>query len=208
MHAHAQFGIASHMSYKELGTAPKGAFSRLSMPWVRDLIPSLLNFRKSPAAPDKERTTPKPKWLSELAQGHSTEIETSDFVSGLKSDFFSHRVFVFTPTGDVIDLPIESTPADFAYAIHSDLGDHMNGARVNGKLVTFDTHLRNGDVVEIMKKDSAHPTQKWLEYVKTSMARRHIRATLGMSVGSTPKPSDEKSKKVKAGKKKIGKKKT
>ena len=208
MHAHAQFGIASHMSYKALGTAPKGAFSRLSMPWVRDLIPSLLNFRKAPVAPGKDRTAPKPKWLTELAHGHSTEIETSDFVSGLKSDFFSHRVFVFTPTGDVIDLPIESTPADFAYAIHSDLGDHMNGARVNGKLVTFDTHLRNGDVVEIMKKDSAHPTQKWLEYVKTSMARRHIRATLGMSVGSTPKPTEEKPKKAKAGKKKLGKKKT
>lgn len=208
MHAHAQFGIASHMSYKALGSAPKGAFTRLSMPWVRDLLPTLLQFRKSRTV-EKEHNpkAPKPKWLSELALAHSPEVETNDFVDGLKTDFFSHRVFVFTPTGDVIDLPIESTPADFAYAIHSDLGDHMNGARVNGKLVTFDTHLRNGDVVEIMERESARPTKKWLEYVKTSMARRHIRATLGMSTGSTPKTVGVKEKKVKAGKKKLGKKK-
>lgn len=70
---------------------------------------------------------------------------SQDFVDGLKSDFFSHRVFVFTPRGDVIDLPVESTPADFAYAIHSWLGNHMNGAKVNGKLVSFDSKLRNGD---------------------------------------------------------------
>ena len=208
MHEHAQFGIASHMSYKSLGGAPKSAFQRLSIPWVRDLIPSLLNFRKSTPEKEKIATTPKPKWLSELAQAHSTDVETNDFVTGLKSDFFSHRVFVFTPKGDVVDLPIESTPADFAYAIHSDVGDHMNGARVNGKLVTFDTHLRNGDVVEIMVKDGAHPTQKWLEYAKTSMARRHIRNTLGMAEGSTPKPVDAKEKKMRSKKKKILKKKS
>ena len=207
MHEHAQFGIASHMSYKTLGSAPKTAFQRMSIPWVRDLIPSLLNFRKATPAKGKTTSTPNPKWLAELAQAHSTEVETNDFVTGLKSDFFSHRVFVFTPKGDVVDLPVESTPADFAYAIHSDLGDHMNGARVNGKLVTFDKHLRNGDVVEIMTKESAHPTQKWLEYVKTSMARRHIRNTLGIAQGSSAKPIEVKEKKVRAGKKKAAKKK-
>lgn len=208
MHERAQFGIASHMSYKALGTAPKSAFQRLSLPWVRDLLPSLLNFKKSTVAPNKGVTTPKPKWLTELSQAHADELGTNEFVDGLQSDFFSHRVFVFTPTGDVIDLPIESTPADFAYAIHSDLGDHMNGARVNGKLVSFDTFLRNGDVVEIMKKESAHPTKKWLEYVKTSMARRHIRNTLGMSSGSSPRPIETKEKRMKAGKKRLSKKKS
>ena len=183
MHDRAQFGIASHMSYKELGSAPKSAFTRLSLPWIRDLLPNLLNFRKGPSlvpeAIQKNKKT-SPGWLTELAEAHTGGLETNEFVDGLKSDFFSHRVFVFTPTGDVIDLPIASTPADFAYAIHSDLGNHMNGAKINGKLVSFDTYLRNGDVVEIIEKESARPTKKWLEYAKTSMAKRHIRAMLDL----------------------------
>jgi len=182
MHQRAQFGIASHMSYKELGkAAPKAAFRKLSFPWVRDLIPTLLNFKKGPVAPaEPNRSKPAdvPRWLTDLADAHASVAGTNDFVEGLKSDFFSHRVFVFTPTGDVIDLPIESTPADFAYAIHSDLGDHMQGAKVNGKLVSFETKLRNGDIVEIIRRDSAHPTKKWLEFVKTSVARKHIRSAL------------------------------
>lgn len=185
MHKRAQFGIASHMSYKELGkAAPKAAFRRLSFPWVRDLIPTLLNFKKGSAVqvplapPDPKKTQDIPRWLTELADAHASVAETNDFVEGLKSDFFSHRVFVFTPRGDVIDLPVESTPADFAYAIHSDLGDHMQGAKVNGKLVSFETKLRNGDIVEIIRRDSAHPTAKWLDLVKTSVARKHIRAAL------------------------------
>ena len=184
MHRSAQFGIASHMSYKELGKeAPKAAFRRLSFPWVRDLIPTLLNFKKAPTTlPSPERGEKVkqdiPRWLTELADAHAHVAGPNDFVEGLKSDFFSHRVFVFTPKGDVIDLPTESTPADFAYAIHSDLGDHMQGAKVNSKLVSFDTKLRNGDIVEILRRESAHPTSKWLDFVKTSVARKHIRAAL------------------------------
>jgi GTP pyrophosphokinase len=183
MHRGAQFGIASHMSYKQLGKeAPKSAYSRLSFSWIRDLIPSLLNFSKpaaqaAPAAP--ATPTEVPRWITDLASAHAQVAESKEFVDGLKEDFFSHRVFVFTPKGDAIDLPYESTPVDFAYAIHSDLGDHMNGAKVNGKLVSLDTKLRNGDQVEIMRRDSAHPTIKWLDYAKTSLARRHIRMTLG-----------------------------
>ena len=181
MHQRAQFGIASHMSYKELGkTAPKAAFKRLSFPWVRDLIPTLLNFKRPGVQPPAAipKSADIPRWLTELADAHASVAGPNDFVEGLKSDFFSHRVFVFTPRGDVIDLPVESTPADFAYAIHSDLGDHMQGAKVNGKLVSFDTYLRNGDIVEIIRRDSAHPTSKWLDFVKTSIARKHIRAAL------------------------------
>lgn len=194
MHQKAQFGIASHMSYKQLGkglenrrkASQKRAFERVSLMWVRDLIPTLLNFNgKKPApttAPTKKPSSKKPaenpRWLTELVDAHATVAESNEFVEGLKRDFFSHRVFVFTPRGDVIDLPIESTPVDFAYAIHSELGHHMHGAKVNGKLVTFDTHLRNGDIVEILERPSAHPTAKWLEYAKTGMARRHIRGAL------------------------------
>lgn len=183
MHRSAQYGIASHMSYKTLGAAPKSSYSSLAYSWVRDLIPSLLNFRSKPAlAPNTQPLESKvdaPRWLTELADAHGEE-GGKEFVEGLKEDFFSHRVFVFTPHGDVIDLPYESTPIDFAYAIHSGLGDHMNGAKVNGKLVSLDTKLRNGDQVEIMTRDSAHPTKKWLDYAKTSLARRHIRLAIGV----------------------------
>ncbi len=183
MHRRAQFGIASHMSYKTLGKeAPKSAYGRLSLSWMRDLVPSLLNFSKKPAvataAPVPKEAHDIPQWITELADAHAQQAGSKEFVDGLKEDFFSHRVFVFTPRGDAIDLPYESTPVDFAYAIHSDLGDHMNGAKVNGKLVSLDTKLRNGDQVDIMTRDSAHPTKKWLDYAKTSLARRHIRMRL------------------------------
>lgn len=201
MHRKAQFGIASHMSYKSLGEAPKSAYSRLSFSWIRDLVPSLLNFSKKPAEAAPDATPPylpqeAPRWLMDLADAHAQIAGSEEFITGLKEDFFSHRVFVFTPKGDAIDLPYESTPIDFAYAIHSDLGDHMNGAKVNGKLVSLDTKLRNGDHVEIMRRDSAHPTKKWLDYAKTSLARRHIRLALppdaGLPVPHQRKPRERK----------------
>ncbi len=181
MHQRAQFGIASHMSYKALAkTAGKNAFQRISFPWIRDLVPALLNLKKAPVhVPLKGATNSPdvPLWLTELKEAH-IEVGADEFVEGLKSDFFSHRIFVFTPIGDVIDLPTQSTPVDFAYAIHSDLGNHMQGAKVNGKLVSFDSKLGNGDIIEILKSKSAHPTARWIEYARTSMARRHIRNAL------------------------------
>ncbi len=187
MHRAAQFGIASHMSYKQLGKgiedlgkdAQKSRFSSLSFSWVRWMIPSLMKVTKKEEG--AKGVTKIPAWLTELAEAHSEVAGSKEFVDGLKEDFFSHRVFVFTPKGDVIDLPAASTPIDFAYAIHSDLGDHLQGAKVNGKLVSFDTVLGNGDVVEIIRRDSAHPSVKWLEIVRTALARRHIRTTLEMS---------------------------
>ncbi len=192
MHRRAQFGIASHMSYKQLGKeiekldkgAQKSRFSSLSFSWVRSLIPTLMNIsKKNPGAKGAAKIPP---WLAELSEAHAEVGGSQEFVEGLKEDFFSHRVFVFTPKGDVIDLPAESTPIDFAYAIHSDLGDHLQGAKVNGKLVSFDTRLGNGEVVEIIRKDSAHPSPKWLEIVRTSLARRHIRTALGMTEPTKP----------------------
>ena len=78
----------------------------------------------------------------------------------------------------MVDIPIESTPIDFAYSIHSDIGDHVAGAKVNEKLVSFDTTLHNGDIVEIIVKPSAVPKTKWLDVVKTSLARRQIKVFL------------------------------
>ncbi len=192
MHRRAQFGIASHMTYKQLGKGvenldkdtQKSKFSSLSFSWIRSLIPSLMKVSKS--AGGAPGVTKVPPWLAELADAHSEVAGSEEFVEGLKEDFFSHRVFVFTPKGDVIDLPAHSTPIDFAYAIHSDLGDHLQGAKVNGKLVSFDTELGNGDIVEIIRRDSAHPSAKWLDIARTSLARRHIRTTLGMTEPDKP----------------------
>ncbi|MFZ2038664.1 MAG: TGS domain-containing protein [Minisyncoccia bacterium] len=92
-----------------------------------------------------------------------------------RADFFADRIFVFTPKGDVIDLPIKSTPVDFAYAIHSDIGNHVNGAKINGKMATLDTELKNNDIVQIITKESAKPSLKWLDHVVTTLAKRHIR---------------------------------
>ncbi len=192
MHRHAMFGIASHISYKELGKeieklsegAQKSRFSSLSFSW-RSLVPSLTRISNDAAA--KKTDAKIPPWLAELASAHA-DAESGEFVDGLKGDFFSYRVFVFTPQGDVIDLPATSTPIDFAYAIHSDLGDHLQGAKVNGKLVSFDTPLNNGDIVEIIRRDSAHPSAKWLEIVKTSLARRHIRSALGLTEPQATRP--------------------
>jgi len=184
MHQRAQYGIASHMSYKQLGkTASKGTFDALSFTWVRNLVPTLLNFskrpeEKTPSAKPNVPATPAPRWLAELADVHESLSGSGEFVDSLKEDFFSHRIFLFTPKGDVIDLPINSTPLDFAYAIHSDLGDHVAGAKVNQKMVALDTTLGNGDIVEIIRKDAAHPTAKWLEMARTSVARKNIRSAL------------------------------
>lgn len=192
MHRRAMFGIASHMSYKQLGkdvekldkTTQKSRFSRLSFSWMRSLIPSLMRLSQNTG--DKRGVAKTPPWLSELVEAHSDIVGSEAFVEGLKEDFFSHRVFVFTPKGDVIDLPAESTPIDFAYAIHSDLGDHLQGVKVNGKLVSFETKLGNGDIVEILRRDSAHPSPKWLDVARTSLARRHIRAVLDMTEPTGP----------------------
>lgn len=195
MHRHAQFGIASHMSYKQLGEsvkklekgAQKSRFSSLSFPWVRSLVPSLMRVAKKDSGNNDAKSQAKiPPWLAELAEAHTALAGSKEFVDGLKEDFFSHRVFVFTPKGDVIDLPASSTPIDFAYAIHSDLGDHTQGAKVNGKMVPFDTELGNGEVVEILRRDSAHPSHKWLELARTALARRHIRTALGLTEPEKP----------------------
>jgi GTP pyrophosphokinase len=182
MHAKAQYGIASHLSYKQLGKdAPKEASQKATFSWIRDLLPSLLNFsKKTPVVSTEVSRAESPRWLTELASAHTSIAGSKEFISGLKEDFFSHRVFVFTPNGDVIDLPVNSTPVDFAYAIHSTLGDHMQGAKVNSKMVSFDTVLKNGDRVEIITRDATHPTAKWLDFARTSLARRHIRVALGI----------------------------
>jgi len=178
MHREAQFGIASHFSYKSAGsgvTPKKGS----GLDWIRQFIPAGEAKSKIKTTSSERRYGSEeiPRWVKDLAETHA-EDRHEKFLEDIKGDFFSHRVFVFTPKGDVIDLPIESTPVDFAYTIHSDIGNHMAGAKVNGKLVSLDTRLHNGDIVEIITKKSSKPTQKWVEYAKTTLAKRHIRSSI------------------------------
>ncbi len=178
MHDEAQFGIAAHVAYKDTDEGHKVPLGSGSFDWIKSLIP---RFRRtnSPAISkklDKSRygAPEAPEWLAELPE----EMDDPDLETTLRTDIFSHRVFVFTPKGDVVDLPLNSSPIDFAYSIHSDIGDHVAGAKVNGKMVALDTSLHNGDIVEIVTKKTTSPKQKWLDFAKTTMARRHIRNAL------------------------------
>ncbi|OGI86287.1 hypothetical protein A3A01_02225 [Candidatus Nomurabacteria bacterium RIFCSPLOWO2_01_FULL_39_17] len=118
------------------------------------------------------------KWIEELKDLNYIPAEPEKFIEHLKMDFFNDRIFVFTPKGDVIDLPEGSTPIDFAYSVHSDLGDHIFAAKVNGKMVQIISELKNGDIVQIIDKQNSHPSSKWLENTKTNTAKKHIRVYL------------------------------
>lgn len=145
----ASLGIAAHFAYKE----------------------GVVNA-------NNKRIAGKLDWVKQITQLQQTGSGTGEFLEDLKVDFFGDRIFLFTPKGDVVDLPQFSSPIDFAYAIHSDIGDHTSGAVVNGKFVALDTALRNGDIVEIITKKSSKPTIKWVEYAKTTFAKRNIRSYL------------------------------
>ncbi|MBI2109458.1 MAG: bifunctional (p)ppGpp synthetase/guanosine-3',5'-bis(diphosphate) 3'-pyrophosphohydrolase [Parcubacteria group bacterium] len=149
MHNEAEFGIASHLGYKEDVAQVRG-----------------------------EKLKKRLSWISQVVEWQKSISESKEFLETLKMDFFKDRVFVFTPKGDVIDLPEDSTAVDFAYAIHSDIGDHMAGARINEKMVSFDTKLKSGDKVEIITKKNASPSHKWLASAKTTIARKHIKSAL------------------------------
>lgn len=173
MHREALYGIASHLTYKEHQHAHRGS-PKSGLQWLRQFIPGIGNATQAVNAAGRS----VPEWVKDLARAHEHHEESEEYLDQLKTDFFSHRVFVFTPKSDVIDLPLGATPIDFAYAVHSDLGNHMSGARVNGKMVSLDTPLRNGDMVDIITKPSARPSRKWHEIAKTSMAKKHIRSAL------------------------------
>ncbi|MFA5062342.1 MAG: RelA/SpoT family protein [Patescibacteria group bacterium] len=118
-------------------------------------------------------------WAQELAGIQKNILEKMSDIDELKLDFFKNRIFVFTPQGDVIDLPEDATPIDFAYHIHTDIGNKCNGAKVNDQLVSLDTSLKSGDVVEIvMDKNRKGPSQDWLKTVKTHLAKSRIKASL------------------------------
>jgi len=116
-------------------------------------------------------------WISQLRDWQKA-ASSKEFLDTLRIDFFKDRIFVFTPKGDVIDLPEGATPVDFAYAVHSDLGNHCSLARVNGKAVALSTELKNNDQVEIVTQKNKKPSSDWMKFVKTSKARSKIRDSM------------------------------
>ena len=174
MHRKTEYGM--HFEYKETIANPKPNFA--SIAWVKQFFPSFILGNKEIKEEQKKPNNVVPSWIREIGEYNKEVTGTEEFIEDIRTDFFSDRVFLFTPKGDVIDLPVNSSPIDFAYAVHSDIGNHMSGAKVNGKLVSLDTKLQNGDIVEILIKTGSHPTQKWLDIAKTTIAKKHIKAVL------------------------------
>ena len=147
MHRTAEFGIAAHWRYKE-GREGRKAKEAADLAWLGQML----------------------EWLKDMA-------DPREFMEGLKIDLYGGQVFVFTPKGDVINLPSGATPVDFAYAIHTEVGHRTIGAKVSGKLVPLDYELRTGDTVEILtsKAQGEGPSQDWLKFVVTPRARNKIR---------------------------------
>lgn len=150
MHEKAEYGIAAHWRYKEKGGKKDEAYEQ-SINWIRQLM----------------------DWRTDVD-------DAQEFVDGMKTDVFQDRVYVFTPRGDIIDLPAGSTPIDFAYHVHTEIGHRCRGAKVNSKLVTLDHTLKTGDQLEILTAKHGGPSRDWLNtnlgLVKTQRARSKIRA--------------------------------
>lgn len=173
MHLESEYGVASHISYKE---NKKNKFGS-NLLWIQKLLPFKNPFDEKEI--NKEINYEDiPTWIKELVEYQAQDKKNKPLEEELRDDFFQQRIFVFTPRGDVVDLPIGSSPIDFAYAIHSEIGNNTSGSMVNGKLVSLDTHLRNGDIVEIITNKKNKPSQKWLEYAKTTVAKKHIKSYL------------------------------
>jgi GTP diphosphokinase / guanosine-3',5'-bis(diphosphate) 3'-diphosphatase len=147
MHQVSEVGIAAHWRYKEGTKSDREYDAKLA--WLRQLM----------------------DWQRDVSESDATE-----FVEGIKLDIFQDQVFVFTPKGDIKDLPAGATPLDFAYRIHTDVGHRTIGAKVNNRLVPLDYRLKNGDIVEIVTTKGEHgPSRDWLNVVRTSHAREKIR---------------------------------
>nr|WP_238718276.1 bifunctional (p)ppGpp synthetase/guanosine-3',5'-bis(diphosphate) 3'-pyrophosphohydrolase [Petrachloros mirabilis] len=148
MHHIAEYGIAAHWKYKETGrsTAVQLGADDEKFVWLRQLL----------------------EWQSDLK-------DAQEYLDHVKGNLFESEVYVFTPKGDLISLPQGATPVDFAYRIHTEVGNHCAGARVNARMVTLDTALSNGDIVEVLTQKNAHPSLDWLNFVTSNAARNRIR---------------------------------
>lgn len=146
MHEIAEFGVAAHWKYKEKGSKKASDNSDVQFSWMRKM-----------AEYDSDLTTAK------------------EYVDSVKLDIFSDQVFTFTPNGDVFDMPLDATPVDFAYRIHTDVGHKTVGALINGRIAQLDTKLKNGDIVEILTSKQPAPRLDWLNFVVTKQASSKIK---------------------------------
>lgn len=146
MHEVAEYGIAAHWRYKEKGSQKANNPTDMQFSWMRKLVEY-----------DKDMTS------------------AEDYVNSVKLDLFSDQVFAFTPNGDVFDLPVNATPVDFAYRIHSEVGNKTVGALINGRIAQLDTKLNNGDIVEILTSKTPAPRLDWLNFVVTKQASSKIK---------------------------------
>lgn len=159
MHEEAEYGIAAHWHYSEEGGITSFFKKRI--------------FRQA----EKKKFEKELLWVKQLQEWQKERPASSqEFIDALKIDFLKDRIFVFTPKGDVIDLPDGATPVDLAYHVHSDLGDQCVGAKIDGKFSPISTPLQNGQVVEIMIQRNKTPNKDWLNFVKTAQAKSRIRA--------------------------------
>jgi len=131
-------------------------------------------------------------WVKQLRDWQKEVSQSKEFLETLKIDFFKNRIFVFTPKGDVIDLPEGATPVDFAYNVHTEIGHKCAGAKVNGKIVALSQPLKKGDMVEIIVDKNKKPSRDWLEFVKTSVARSRIKGWLKQEYGEILPPKTTK----------------
>ncbi len=164
MHEMAEYGVAMHWHYKDVGDHASASAKEL-LSWLRQLA----------------------DWQREI---HSSNTSDTDFVEAVKDDIFQEQIFVFTPKGEVKDLPVGSTPLDFAYRVHSKVGDSCAGARIitnsnNGdgdrlvtRMVPLDYELKSGEIVDIVTNRTAHPTRDWLTFARTAAAKSKIRRYL------------------------------
>lgn len=155
MHRRAEYGVAAHWKYKDDAKALEPA-----------------GGSKSDTGPINDMA-----WLRQLLEWQRETADPGEFLESLRFDVGSREVYVFTPKGEVMPLPAGSTPVDFAYAVHTEVGHHCIGARVNGRLVPLESQLDNGDVVEVLtsKADGAGPSRDWLTFVKSPRARGKIK---------------------------------
>jgi GTP pyrophosphokinase len=133
------------------------------------------HWRYKEGEPHDKKFESKLAWLRQFIEGQSDLKDAYDFLDNLKINLLVGEVFVFTPKGTVFDLPLESTPIDFAYRVHTEVGHQCQGAKVNSRLVPLDYQLQNGDIVEIIVSKHSHPKLDWLNFVKTSHARSKIK---------------------------------
>lgn len=159
MHENAEYGIAAHWHYEE----------------SKAKVKSSEELNKGPIM-NKEKLA----WVLNLWKWQEEVTDNEEFLKTIKTDFFGPRIFVLTPKGDIKDLPAGATPIDFAYAIHTYLGDKTVGAKVNGKLVSLDHKLKSGDVTEILvsKDKTKKPSRDWLNFVMTIHAKKKIKHSL------------------------------